>query len=452
MQGAGAIIAQGAEFWNALNLITNQPSIGLSVAGEDLILVEASMRADQARWSTTRIERFFAEGAEPSPVGASTGDATVVLVWPTDHLLRRDVALGEQSLDDLKGAVGESPDAFFPVSRDEGLLWDAHEFTDEQGARRAMLFGLRLRDAEPALARLAQAGVTPTRLVPSAAAWSVLRFAHADAPHAVLEFGANSWAVSEYAGLRWNALRTGFGAAPAELRDRARRDGWCVCDWRAAPARVGDSSVWRPDDLTPEHAALAGALLDLARNADLVSEGIPTIDLLSTPAKRTLRIGALGWFAAACAAVVVGLLSLNNAANARAGREASLLAAEVARLRPAVERVEALREQADAVIKAHERLATLENSYRLITGTLAELSLATPKGAHFVSVEFADSGLSAMAIAASRSELMAAIEASSMFQGVAPTGPSIRLPTGGEQFGLGFGFERREERTVGGGQ
>jgi Tfp pilus assembly protein PilN len=435
-----------------LNLLTNQPSIGLSVAGENLILVEASMRADQARWSTRRIERFFAEGVEPSPVGGVASDATVVLVWPTDHLLRRDVALGEQALDDLKAAVGESPDAFFPVSRDEGLLWDAHEFTDEQGARRAMLFGLRLRDAEPALARLAQAGVTPTRLVPSAAAWSVLRFAHQHAPDAVLEFGAKSWAVSEYDGLRWNALRTGFGAAQAELRERARRDGWGVCDWRSAPARVGESSVWRPDELTPEHAALAGALLDLAHDADLASEGIPTIDLLSTPSKRSLRIGALGWFAAACAAVVIGLLSLNNAANARAQREASLLAGEVARLRPSVERVDALRAQADAVIKAHERLATLENSYRPITGTLAELSLATPKGAHFVSVEFADSGLSAMAIAASRSELMAAIEASPMFQGVAPTSGSTRLPTGGEQFGLAFGFERAPAPAQGGGE
>lgn len=435
-----------------MNLLTNQSSIGLSVAGDDLILVQASMRADQARWTSTRVERFFAEGVEPSPLGIVAKDAPVVLVWPTDRLLRRDVALGEQSLDDLKAAVGESPDAFFPVSRDEGLLWDAHEFTDEQGVRRAMLFGLRLRDAEPALARLAQAGATPTRLVPSAAAWSVLRFAHESAPGVVLEFGAKSWALSEYEGLRWNALRTGFGAAPAELRERARRDGWGVCDWRSAPARVGESSVWRHDELTPEHAALAGALLDLARDVDLARAGLPAVDLLATPTRRSFRIGPLGWFAAACAAVVIGLLALNDATNDRATREASLLAGEVARLRPAVERVEALRAQADAVVKAHERLATLENSYRPITGTLAELSIATPKGAHFVSVEFADSGLSAMAIAASRSELMAAIEASPTFQGVAPTSGSTRLPTGGEQFGLAFGFERAPVPAPGGGE
>lgn len=435
-----------------MNLLTNQPSIGLSIAGEDLILVEATLRSDQTRWTSARYERFFGPDADASTDLKVQRSGATVLVWPTDRLLRRDVALGEQSLDELKAGVGESPDAFFPVSRDEGILWDAHEFLDEHGVRRAMVFGLRLQEIEPALSRLAQAGVTPTRIVPSAAAWSVLRHAHDEAPRAVLEFGAKYWAVSEYDGLRWTGLRTGFGAAPAELRERARREGWGVCDWRAAPARVGESSVWRPDELTAEHAALAGALLDLAGGADLVREGLPTVDLLATPVRRSLRIGALGWFAAASAAAVIGLLALNDASNSRAQREAALLAEEISRLRPSVERVEALRAQADAVIRAHERLATLENSYRPILGTLAELTQATPRSAHFVSVEFADSGLSAMAVAASRSELMAAIEASPMFEEVGPTSPSTRLPTGGEQFGLAFNFERAPAPAQGGGQ
>ena len=119
-----------------------------------------------------------------------------------------------------------------------------------------------------------------------------------------------------------------------------------------------------------------------------------------------------------------------------------MLAAERARLAPTVERVESLRAQSEAVLAAHERLAGLEGSYRSMWMTLAELAAVVPTDAYLPSIDFADSGVSATAVAPSRTELLSAIQRSPMFEGVGPTTGSTRLPAGGEQFGLAFGFER----------
>jgi hypothetical protein len=435
-----------------LNLLSSRVSIGLGLAGDDLVVVETSLRGEQAKWTSTRHAGFLAEGAEPIAQRTTNTSAPVVLVWPLDRLLRRDVALGEQTIDELRLAVAESPDAFFPVGRDEGLLWDAHEFADADGVRRAMLFGLRLPEIEPVLSRLAQAGLTPTRIVPSGAAWSLLRFVHDDAPMVSLELGSKGWSVSEYDGLAWNGLRSGFGAAPAELRERARRDGWAVCDWRSAPARVGESSVWRPDELTAEHAALGGALLELSREDDANASRTPAVNLLGAAEHRAFRMGSLGWFAAACAAAVVGLLVWNDASHARTLRESRELGAEIARLAPVVDRVAALREQSAAIIAAHERLVTLEATFRPISSALSELALVVPSDSYLPSIDFADSGITTTVITPSRTQVMQAIETSPMFVGVMPINSSTRLPGGNEQLGLGFGYESPATPSTEGGR
>ena len=422
-------------------MLASRVATGLGFAGDDLVVVEASLRGEQAKWSSARYPGFLAEGGEQIPQRTTSASSPVTLVWPIDRLLRRDVVLGEQSLDDLRLAVAESPDAFFPVGRDEGMLWDAHEFTDADGVRRAMLFGLRLPEIEPVLGRLAQAGMTPTRIVPSGAAWSLLRFVHDDAPTVALEIGPKGWAVSEYDGLGWTGLRSGFGAAPAELRETARRDGWSVCDWRNAPARVGDASVWRPDELTAEHAALGGALLELFRNDDANASRTPSVNLLGATERRSFSMGYLGWFTAACAAAVVGLLVWNDAAHARALRESRELTLEVARLAPVVDRVTALREQSTAIITAHDRLATLESTFRPISLALAELAVVVPSDSYLPSIDFADSGITASVVTPSRTQVMQAIETSPLFVGVMPINSSTRLPGGNEQLGLGFGYE-----------
>ncbi len=422
-------------------MLAPRMSTGLALIDDDLIVVEASLRGEQAKWTSVRHAGFLAEGAEPLPERTTGATAPVALVWPIDRMLRRDVPLGEQSLDDLRLAVAESPDAFFPVGRDEGLLWDAHEFTDADGVRRAMLFALRLPEIEPVLGRLAQSGLTPTRIVPSGAAWSLLRFVHDDAPLVALEIGAKGWAVSEFDGLAWTGLRSGFGAAPADLRERARRDGWSVCDWRNAPARVGDSSAWRPDELTAEHAAIGAALLELFRNDDANESPAPRVNLLGAAERRSFRMGYLGWFAAACAAAVVGLLVWNDAAHSRALRESRELDIEVARLAPVVDRVTALREQSAAIIAAHDRLATLEATFRPISHALAELAVVVPTDSYLPSIDFADSGITVSVVTPSRTQVMQSIESSPMFVGVMPITSSTRLPGGNEQIGLGFSYE-----------
>jgi Tfp pilus assembly protein PilN len=430
-----------------LNLLAPRVSIGLGLAGDDLVVVEASLRGEQAKWTTVRHAGFLAEGAEPIAPRSTNASAPVALVWPLDRLLRRDVALGEQSIDELRVAVAESPDAFFPVGRDEGLLWDAHEFVDEGGVRRAMLFGLRLPEVEPVLSRLAQAGLTPTRIVPSGAAWSLLRYVHDDAPEVSLELGSKGWSVSQYDGLSWNGLQSGFGAAPAELRERARREGWAVCDWRSAPARVGESSVWRPDELTVEHAALGGALLELFRDDDANASRTSAINLLGAAEHRAFRMGPLAWFATACAAAVIGLLVWNDASHARTLRESRELATEIARLAPAVDRVAALREQSAAIIAAHDRLATLEATFRPISAALSELALVVPSDSHLPLIEFADTGITTTVVTPSRTQVMQSIETSPMFMRVMPINSSTRLPGGNEQLGLGFEYEEPASAT-----
>lgn len=425
-----------------MNPLPSNSAIGLAVVGERLVVVEASLRGEQARWSSTIIDGALGEGDLAASIPTPPRDADIVLVWPMDRLLRRDVALGEQTIEEFKDAVGQTPDAFFPVNRHDGLLWDAHEYTDADGVRRAMVFAARLPEIEPVLSALAERGVMPTRIAPSGAAWSVLRHAHDEAPSTVLEIAARAWSVSEFDGLRWSGMQSGFGPAPADLRERARREGWGVCDWRSAPSRVGDSSAWRPDELTAEHAALGGALLALAPRGETESARAPTVNLLGTPAKRGFRMGPLAWYAAACAAAAIGLLVWNDAANARAQRTADALEVEVARLRPAVERVETLRAQVGSVLTAHERLSELHNSYRSMWATLAELAAVVPDEAHMPSIEFADSGVTATVITPSRSALLSAIERSPMFAGVGQTTGVTNLPTGGEQFGIAFGFEQ----------
>lgn len=404
--------------------------------GDDLLVVSASCRGDQARWSARRVQGFLAEqggAAESIDAGPNAG---VTLAWPSHRTLRRDVALGEQTLESLRESVAEAPDAFFPVSRDEGLLWDAHEFVGDDGARRALLCAIRLRDIEVLLDRLASAGLTPTRIVPSAACWSAMRFVFDDAPQRVLEKGPGGWSVAEFEGLRWTGLRAGFGAPPADATGDA-----AVCDWGATPQGVGESGAFRPESMHAEHAALGAALLDLVRVDPNDAGEAPSIDLLRGRPRRVLRMTPLAWFTAASAALVVSLLALNGALEKRAADRADLLAAEIARLRPAMERVEAMRERNAAVVAAHDRLVTIESNFRPMTTTLAELTRVTPAGASFDKIDFADSGMTVRAISTATSELMGAIEASPLFVRVLPMGGRTVAPGGIETADLGFNFE-----------
>lgn len=405
--------------------------------GDDLVAVSASCRADQARWEAARIPGFAGEsgGGRVEGFGAGARDG-VTLAWPSHRTLRRDVALGEQTIEQIRDAVGESPDAYFPVSRDEGLLWDAHEFVGADGSRRALLCAVRLRDVETILDRLASVGLTPTRIVPSAACWGALRYAFDDPPSTVLERGAGGWSLAEFEGLRWTGLRAGFGAPPPEAMNAD-----AVCDWGATPQGLGESGALRRDALHAEHVALGAALLDLVRvDSEDAGEG-PTIDLLRGRPRRALRLTALGWYSAAMVALVASLLALNSAFEARAVRHAERLASEIGRLRPAVERVEALRDRNDAIVAAHDRLVALEGSYRPMTVTLAELTRVTPGAASFERIDFADSGMTVSAISTATSELMGAIEASPLFVRVLPIGGRSVAPGGVERVELGFNFE-----------
>lgn len=430
-----------------MNPLSKRSIVGLCVVGDDLVVVDASARGDQIRWTARRVQGFLSESAQGGAGGAggsggaeaiaTEGKASgVTLVWPSHRTLRRDVALGEQTLDELRAAVSETPDAFFPVSRDEALLWDAHEYTDADGVRRAILCAVRLRDIEPVLDRLGSAGLTLGRIVPSAASWSALRYAFDEIPSRVLERASGGWSIAEYEGVRWTGLRAGFGAPPPDANDAD-----AMCDWSATPQGVGESSAFHPGSMHAEHAALGAAMLDLARIDAQDGASMPTIDLLRARPKRRFRLGALGWCGVAAAALVLSLLTLNDVSEARATERARVLAAEVDRLRPGVERVEALRARNDALVQAHTRLVAIESNYSPMARTLEELTRVTPASSSFDRISFADSGLSVRAISTATADLMGAIEGSPLFVRVLPMGGRSVAPGGVETVDLGFNFE-----------
>ena len=369
---------------SALNPLSTRIRIGLCVLGDDLLVVSASCRGDQARWSARRVQGFLAEqggAAESIDAGPNAG---VTLAWPSHRTLRRDVALGEQTLESLRESVSEAPDAFFPVSRDEGILWDAHEFIGDDGARRALLCAIRLRDIETLLDRLASAGLTPTRIVPSAACWSAMRFVFDNAPSRVLEMGPGGWSVAEFDGLRWTGLRAGFGAPPADATVDA-----AVCDWGATPQGVGESGAFRPESMHAEHAAPArcwtwrggpqrrrrGAL---DRSAPRASAPRPADD----PA-RVVHRGVGGARRVAAGAERRAREAGGGPRGPARGRDRASASRDGARRGDA---------RAAPRWSRRDRLVTIESNFRPMTTTLAELTRVTPAGASFDKIDFADSG------------------------------------------------------------
>ncbi|TVQ59593.1 MAG: hypothetical protein EA379_10445 [Phycisphaerales bacterium] len=387
----------------------SRQAIGMAVRGEDLVLVHASVRGAQIDWSLDRVPGLFREGDAPSvkiPERFRNPRATRVLVWPVDRMLRRDLDAAGQTEDDLRAAVGANLPSFFPTPADTALLWDLHVADTADQRRVAWLGGVFASGLEATLARLSEAGLAPSRVVPSGMGCAALRFAagsNAEAPDRMLEVTPSGWATHTYHGLSWTGCRAGSGAPAESLVREARENGWLVCRWddRAQPEEASRA-------MTIEHVAMGGALLA----APAHPRGATSFNLLGrTKGKDWLRSAPLRWTAAA-AALTISLVIFADARAHRAGIDAQRLDAVAATLGRDAERVERLRNANDGMQGVHDRLARLESSYTPRWRMLAAITEATPDSAWVQRIEMTDHDFVLDVESASVSEVLGALEGS----------------------------------------
>ncbi|MBL0921335.1 MAG: hypothetical protein IBJ10_04305 [Phycisphaerales bacterium] len=403
--------------------LLNRRAIGLLPVGDDLILVEATARAHGVAWRRETVAGFFS-GDAPAPDWARAGAHTPrVLLWPTDAMLRREIDIAGQSIDDFRGAIGESLGSFFPAVTQDGVLWDVAPITGAAGGPAAWI-GVALRDrVQPVLDRLQGAGLAPTRLAPSGMALPLLlRSVDADRrPTSVLEVTPTGWALHAVDGLRWNGCRAGSGPPTDAALREAERCGAPTLRWDDADA---------PGLLTRDDLAMGGAMLGAWPRLGSEQGRAPSFNLLGRRERRSfLEHPAARWTGAA-AAVVAGVMILGDATVARARAERGAIATRASQVVPDFERVEDAREVNERLTAAHERLWRLESTYTPRWRTLAALSVALPAPAWVERVEVGDDTILADVIAPGAAQVLEALEASADFEKVKQIGPAAALESG----------------------
>lgn len=409
-----------------MGLLTRR-AIALVPVGADLLVAEAVLRGHGASWRSQTVAGFFdAESSAALPDWARAGKpAASVLLWPTDAVLRREIDIAGQSIDQFRAAVGDNLGSFFPAANAEDAFWDVAPITGAAGSAGAWIAALPRDRVQPALDRLAAAGLKPTRLAPSAFALPiVLRSIDADQrPSAVLEVTPTGWALHAIDGLRWNGCRAGAGPPSEAVLAEAARRGALICRWQdESPA--GDHALDR------DMLALGGAMLGVWPRLSDERGRAPSFNFIRRRERANLlESPALRWTAAA-AAVVVSTMILADATVSRARAERSAVLVRAQSVGPAAEQVEAIRTANEGLIASHTRLWRLEDNYRPRWRILADLSLALPAPAWVERLEIGDEVILADILAPGAAEVLEALEASPAFTQVKQLGPATTLESG----------------------
>lgn len=409
-----------------MGLLTRR-AIGLLPVGADLIVVEATARGSRAQWRVETIANFFDADAPPVlPEWAVPGaHVPCALLWPTDAVLRREIDIAGQSVDDFRAAVGDNLGSFFPAASAESMLWDVAPITGAAGSPGAWIGAIPRERIEPALARLAAAGAAPTRIAPSAIALPLLlrSLNEADRPSSVLEISPSGWALHQVDGLRWNGCRAGAGEPSAAVFAEATRRSATTLRWaERAPAPESGPS--------PESLALCGAMLGAWPRLGTEAGRAPAFNFLGRRERRRLFESApVRWIGAAAAVLIATMILADSvAARSRAEQIAVLARAEV--LGPEAERVDAARAVNASLIAAHDRLWRLESNYRPRWQILAWLSGALPAPAWVERLEVSDDTILADILAPAAAPVLEALEAWPTLEQVKQIGPATTLESG----------------------
>ncbi len=406
-------------------------AIGMLRRGDDLILVEATMRAGRATWRAETIADFFAgeqAPALPEWIAPAAGRASRTLLWPTDDMLRREIDIAGQPVSSFRDAVGDNLGSFFPALGEAGVLWDVAPITTAAGSAGAWIGAVPADRAASTLERLGQAGLAPTRIAPTGLAMPMLLrdVEIGEQPSSVLEVSPTGWALHLIDGLRWNGCRAGRGPASAAAIEEARRRGAAVCAWSegAAPDIPGAVVV------DTEKLALGGAILGAWPRLGSDEGRAPEFNLVRRRERsRLLEHPAVRWSGAA-AAVVIGVMILADAYAARADAESAAVAARFSVLEPESGRVDQLRGVNERLTSAHDRLWGLEEAYAPRWAIMAALSEALPTPAWVERLEISDEVVLAIVLAPSAAEVIEALEASSAFEQVKQVAPAATIDTG----------------------
>ncbi len=386
----------------ARNAGTNRRGgVGVVRVADDAIVVDATCAGSRVSWRARRLAGVFGSefrGAGDPPVRGAT------LAVPVCRLWRRDIELTGQSADELRDAVSANLSAFFPVAAGTRLLWDVVELRRTGNeAGRASVLAMRAEDVESDVARLAEAGVEVTRVVPSAECFSVL-MAEAGEGAELLEVTDAGAMRHRFAGLGW------AGSVKAERADEASR----VCDWSVSVPEGGGGpgGVWGA-----EHVALGAALIGVRFGGiDRERHPAPSCDLLHRRAGRK-RV-APRWLrvAAVAAMLVAGLSLLASSWRDREFAERDALAAAMEEAKPRADEVDRMRSTTLGIVASHDRLRRFEDGYVERWRVLAAITEALPDSSWAERVELLDESVTIDVAATSVADVVRSIEAHPGFE------------------------------------
>jgi general secretion pathway protein L len=213
--------------------------------------------------------------------------------------------------------------------------------------------------------------------------------------------------------------------------------------WRREPGPGPDMAVRLVVVRRADAADALGALADRGLAPEAVEvEGEPGVRLaIPSLARRRRGIGALNW---TLLALLVGLALAAVAAPAwRAEREAARVEAEIAALKPAVERTLALRAEVDRLLGDADRVVRAKAGAPSATRLLEEMTRVLPDDAWLGQFNIAEGKVEIEGVAASAAALVRAIEASPKFAAVQYRAPVSADPvTRLEHFQFAVELER----------
>lgn len=142
-------------------------AIGISFAGNDLLITKVCKRAFDITHETIRISDFLLkDSTEVRPLVEKLGNLIneVVLSWQREKTLIREIDYPGNDINELREALKYQLDSFMPYSAEE-LYFDIYKGGRDSNSTKAMIVAVKKIELDKVLLKLRDIGIIPTRVI-----------------------------------------------------------------------------------------------------------------------------------------------------------------------------------------------------------------------------------------------------------------------------------------------
>lgn len=397
--------------------------LGISIDKEDLLLTEVLRGFRGPSYTSWRINGFMTKPYEHLQKGAKRQKfpyKEVILAWPRERTIIREVTLSYTDLRELKEALKYQLDSFLPV-KGENVYFDLYPGAEG----RIFLIAVKKEELNDLLERLAAIEIVPSSVIIAPMAFVPFQRARDEKLALVKHVGAYSYTLLEGAKLSKTLFLEDEGAVFKILNlDRPERIMLDVKNKEASSplliSQEGRNVTFVEDYYEPLGAAIFCA-----------SKSFPKFNLLGS-GKRSVK-GALLLCSLLAAFIMAFSVFIPLILKKKAADKLATLEAKIAQLKPDVTKVENIQKYLESHNSSLNKVNELMRNYAPRLATIEDLTKHLPKDAWIKELSLSRDTITIEGFASAATDLVPALDRSPLFSDVTLISPITKDRSGKER-------------------